>query len=186
MTVAGEHLNAVTRPRAYGIPFHDLDFDLALGVAESLARFSGGRNAVSFLNAGLMLRCMVDAAERRAVSRRLILPSSGPVCAQLLRLMGVPALAARFSAETFVPALLTYAEAPLRIGVLGETADEVARVCDRLQRHAPWHEVRACSADRECDMLIVGASRRLPAGKPPANLTIFVGRDLKVLAAPRA
>ncbi len=189
MTVVGEHRIALSGAKADILPFRDMDWNSALELAEDLARSPSGRSAISFLGVRLMARCLFDPLTRRRVARHLLLPSGSIAAGMIFRLLPGRRAPTRYSASTFVPALLTYAQDRLRIAVAGDTAESMETLRARLQRHAPWHDVVSASAGGECDILIVG-DRYGPAGGkaryPAANLTIFVGGDLRGFAGARA
>jgi UDP-N-acetyl-D-mannosaminuronic acid transferase (WecB/TagA/CpsF family) len=190
MSAVGDHLAFPAAPLAGGLAFHDLDWDSALGLAESLARLQGGRNVVSFLDAGLVARRILRPVERQTLSRHLLLPGAGAISTTVLRAFGMSTKRRRFSPSAFVPALLTYAEKPLRIAVTGDVDRDVEALKDHLQRHAPWHRVIAASPAIDCDLLIVCArrfSKRMElAGRfGTANLTLLAGGELMKVVARR-
>ena len=51
-------------------------------------------------------------------------------------------------ASTLVPALLTFVDRPLRILLIGPSAQQLPSVRRRLQAHAPWHRYNAASIDQ--------------------------------------
>ncbi|SFB09840.1 hypothetical protein SAMN03159496_01843 [Rhizobium sp. NFR07] len=184
MNAAGERLTAIAGPRAGVLPFYDLDWDLALGLAENLSRFPGGQSALSFLDAGLMARCLFSPSERRMLARHLVLPAGGILSGLMFRMMGARSSVGQLCSAGFVPALLTYAERPMTVAVRHGDITQAERLRDRLQRHAPWHRV-VLAADRsidQCDVMIAPGSpsagrgmRAEVAGDMRANLTIFAG-----------
>lgn len=180
MNAAGDRLIAIAGPRAGGFPFYDLDWDLALSLAENLTRFPGGQSSLSFLDARLMARCLLRPAERDALARHLVLPSGGLFSALLFRMMVGRSVTRRFSAARFVAALLTYADLPLRVAILDEDPRRAARLRNRLQQHAPWHDVVVASgeATAHCHVLIATGRPAAVRNAPVANLTIFAGESL--------
>lgn len=184
MNAAGERLTAIAGPRAGVLPFYDLDWDLALGLAENLSRFPGGQSAISFLDASLMARCLVSPSERRMLARHLVLPAGGILSGLMFRMMGARSSVGRFCAAGFVPALLTYAERPMTVAVWDRDITQAERLRDRLQRHAPWHRI-VLAVDRSvdhCDVMIALGSPSADSGMRSevtdamrANLTIFAG-----------
>ena len=97
------------------------------------------------------------------------------------------------SASELVPALLTFVERPLRIVVIGRTADELASAGCHLKAHAPWHgytkadlgELRDLphsdlaliaipdiSAEDRLRLSVVSASLKLFCGTTPESLVV--------------
>lgn len=97
------------------------------------------------------------------------------------------------SASELVPALLTFVERPLRIVVIGRTADELASAGRHLKAHAPWHgyttadlgELRDLphsdlaliaipdiSAEDRLRLSVVSASLKLFCGTTPESLVV--------------
>jgi UDP-N-acetyl-D-mannosaminuronic acid transferase (WecB/TagA/CpsF family) len=183
MNAAGERLTAIARPRAGGFPFHDMDWEKAVSLAENLTRFPGGQSAISFLGAGLMARCLFSPPERRALARHLVLPSADVLSRLVFRILGAKSTLGRFSAARFIPALLTYAERPMKVAVLHSDPAKAERFCADLQRHAPWHEIVVATGETQdrCDLMIaIGrqARGRATSQRVSANLTIFADFDL--------
>jgi hypothetical protein len=190
MNAAGECLPAISGPSAGGFPVNGLDLDLALSLAEKLSRFPGGQSAISFLDAGLMARCLVSPSQRNALAHHLVLPAEGTLSNLLFKAMGAKNLNARISATIFVPALLTYAERTMKVAVWHDNPGKAEQLRHRLQRHAPWHDVVLAGdeAIEHCDLMIV-QGRRHPEGRGfcagsarpvKANLTIFADARLQL------
>jgi UDP-N-acetyl-D-mannosaminuronic acid transferase (WecB/TagA/CpsF family) len=183
MNAAGERLTAIAQPKVGGFPFHDLDWDKALSLAENLTRFPGGQSGISFLDTGLIARCLFMTSERRALARQLVLPAGGVLSGLLFRMMGARSTSVRFPAARFIPALLTYSERPMTIAVLHAEAGEAERFRERLQQHAPWHNVivAADGMQGRCDLMIAmgrhARARAMPQ-RIKANLTIFADAGL--------
>jgi UDP-N-acetyl-D-mannosaminuronic acid transferase (WecB/TagA/CpsF family) len=183
MNAAGERLIAIAGPKAGGFPFHDLDWDRALGLAENLTRFPGGKSAISFLDAGLILRCLFKTSERRALARHLVLPAEGAMSTSMFNMMGARNTLNRFSAARFVPALLTYSERPLKIAVLHSDPVKAERFRAGLQHHAPWHDVVLATDEaqhRSELMIAIGrqSRERAMSRRFNANLTIVADVNL--------
>src|SRR5262249_25813018 len=47
---------------------------------------------------------------------------------------------ANLNGTDFVPALLTYMDRPMRVGLIGGTRAVVERAAENFRWHAPWHE----------------------------------------------
>lgn len=189
MTIAGEDRITLRRGSADILPLRDLDWDTALDLAESLARSSSGRNCLSFLDARLIIRCLVDPATRNVTVRHLLLPQDGRWARLSQNLLGLRRTATRFSPDAFIAALLTRAERKLRISVAVEQPGQAERVRDILARHAPWHEISVFSGqdDTPADILLVFGPRGRPGrmgswngAHSPANLTIFSRTSLQL------
>jgi UDP-N-acetyl-D-mannosaminuronic acid transferase (WecB/TagA/CpsF family) len=179
MSAGGERLTAIAGPGAGVLPFQDLDWDLALNLADKLSRFPGGQGRIFFLDAGLLIRCLVDPSQRAELADHLVLPSGGFFSGLLFRAMGARKRVRRFSPSAFIPALMTHAERPMRVVVDDADPGFAASLSKRLAQHAPWHSVatRSENGAQPCDLLIVRGDGRSTAGRslPPANLTLFAG-----------
>lgn len=106
------------------------------------------------------------------------------------------------SASKLVPALLTFVESPLRIIVIGRTAEELEIAGLRLKAHAPWHDytmadlgelrdlphsdlaliaIPNISAEDRLRLLVLSASLKLFCGTSPEGL---VARTEPLRSAP--
>lgn len=184
MNAAGECLTAIPGPSTGGLPFYDLDWDLALGLAEHLSSFPGSCSAISFLDAGHMLRCLISSAERQAIGRHLVLPTGGILSGLMYRMMGATSGKGRFCAADFLPALLTHVERPMTVAVQHPNIPHAEQLRDRLQWHTPWHRVvlaNDTTVDRADVMIVLGSlsgsfeMRDKTVEGMRANLTIFAG-----------
>lgn len=183
MSFAGDHMTAVGASGRGSLALGGLDWDKALSLAETLARVPGGRNALSFLDEALIVRCIVDRNERKLVSRHLLLPALGRLSRTLLRLTGFHDMATTaFRPADFIKGFLTFAEQPLRILVVAETSDGAQSLAEQLKAHAPWHDFVSGQTGDRCDVMIISdADRRwgralaCEAGCA-ANLVIHAGR----------
>lgn len=97
------------------------------------------------------------------------------------------------SASELVPALLTFIERPLRIVVIGRTADKLASAVRHLKAHAPWHGYTTADLGELRDLprsdlaLIaiphISAEDRLRLSALSASLKLFCGTTPEQLAA---
>lgn len=97
------------------------------------------------------------------------------------------------SASKLVPALLTFVESPLRIIVIGRTAEELEIAGLRLKAHAPWHDYTMADLGELRDLphsdlaLIaipkISAEDRLRLSVFSASLKLFCGTSPEGLVA---
>ncbi|CAD7041454.1 UDP-N-acetyl-D-mannosaminuronic acid transferase [Pseudorhizobium halotolerans] len=97
------------------------------------------------------------------------------------------------SASELVPALLTFVERPLRVVVIGRTADELASAGRHLKAHAPWHSYTTADLGELRDLphsdlaLIaipnISAEDRLRLSVFSASLKLFCGTTPEGLVA---
>jgi len=163
MNASGE-FQAFASPRSpFGLRVCDLGWTAALGFVESLISMQGNRTTLAFLDARTALRQAADAGYRDELRRGLLLPSGGRAFGFLMKALRERPLPARYSAGTFVPALLTFLEKGRRIGIAGEDIARIEALRDHFVRHAPWHDIVAIAPDREIaqpfDVVIVDAPR---------------------------
>ncbi|CAD7054794.1 glycosyltransferase [Pseudorhizobium endolithicum] len=162
-------------------------------LVEAMALRGGAPASISFLDARSALRGLIDKTYREWLRSHLLLPSWG-VPGRLAARLRLGRTCADYAPETFIPALLTFVEHPLRVLVLGRAEQEADALCHRLHRHAPWHCFLSASIDRlpgpsPFDLVLivvpdVGLQDRLRLATIPANLRIFCGRSLRLSVVP--
>lgn len=162
MNASGDFL-ASTSPRTlFGQRVCDLGWNAALGLVESLIALRGNRSTLGFLDERTVFRQMVDPAYRSQLGRRLLLPGGGRAFSILSRAGHEKPMPVRFSAATFVPALLSFLEKGHRIGIAGEDAGRTEALREHFARHAPWHQVVVIAPDQEIpqrfDLILVDAA----------------------------
>lgn len=133
---------AIKAPRrdVLGLPVCDLGFNDAFGLAAELATVPVGQSVLSFLTTASARLAMQDAAYRDLMSRHVLLATDDGIATASKLLQG-QGFATLFKVASFVPALLTFLEKPVRIGIVGSNPQSVARTCQLLAAHVPWHEV---------------------------------------------
>jgi hypothetical protein len=172
--------------------FPDGDLARTYAIVEALALQAGGQADISFLDARSALRRLFDKTYRQWLRSHLLLPSRG-VLGRLAARLRSGKTCADFAPETFIPALLTFVEYPLRVLVAGRTIHDAEILCDRLHRHAPWHRFLSAPIDQPpksaaFDMVLiasdVGMQDRLRLATIPTNLRIFCGSSPRLFAVP--
>ncbi|MCJ8520829.1 hypothetical protein ABID21_003755 [Pseudorhizobium tarimense] len=180
-----------TERHVAGLPVLDLPWPELLAKAEAMVSRKGVRSEVSFLDGRTLLRQLFDADYRSWLSQQVLLPSR----------IGVGGLVARFcrvrpqgtfSAETVLPALLTYIERPLRVLVVGDSSSGIRPLQDHLQAHTSWHGIFASSFEalregQAADLVVVVKGRlsisdRIRLAGVPAGLVFFADQRLHRLA----
>lgn len=187
MNASGEFQISPRPGNLLGLQVCDLGWDAALSLVEGIVSLRGNRTALAFLDGRSFLRQLIDPAYRSELGHRLILPGIGGILGRLSSRSGEKS--ARFSAATFLPALLTFLEKSYRIGIAGEDIARLRVLREHFARHAPWHEIIVVGPGQEAhldlDFIIVDAAtaaqeiriaRWLAAGH--AGLTIFAGAGL--------
>ena len=179
-----------TERRVLGLPIVDLPWPELLAKAEAMVSRKGVRSEISFLDARTLVRQLFHPEFRDWLSQQVLLPSRRGVAGLVAHLCGVRTRAA-VSAESFVPALLTYCEQPLRILLIGDSAPQLRALQDHLQAHTPWHGLFASSFDalrdgQAADLVVVlkgrpSISDRMRLVGIPAGLVIFAGPQLNRL-----
>ncbi|MCC2608551.1 hypothetical protein [Neorhizobium petrolearium] len=189
MNASGEFLVSASCRTLFGLRTCDLGWNAVLGLAEGLISLRGNRTTLAFLDERTVLRQVIDALYRDQLSRRLLLPGGSRVFSLLANTLQAKPTPVRFSAGTFVPALLTFLEKGCRIGIAGEDIARIDALRGHFARHAPWHDIVTIAPDDEivqrCDLIIVDAAnpaaerrmeRRLSS--VPAGLVIMAASGL--------
>jgi len=162
MNASGEFLASETPRTLFGLRVCDLGWNATLGLIEGLVSLRGNRTTLSFLDERTSLRQAMDFSYRNQLDRRVLLPSGGRVFGLLAWALKKRYAGLRYSAETFVPALLTYLERRCTVGIAGEDTSRLEALREHFAQHAPWHEVVLIRPDQEVsrrfDVVIVDAS----------------------------
>jgi len=192
------------------VPVCDFDWEEALQSVYALALRPGGQTVISFVNAHNLLVQQRDARYREILYRNLVLPDGIGLDIASCIAHG-SAFPANLNGTDFVPALLTYMDRPMRIGLIGGTPTVVERAAENFRAHAPWHTFIAVSDGyldgersaavaeetlrHDLDILIVGMGTPLQEkwvaahiGPQHARLVLTVGAlfDFVSEAVPRA
>ncbi|WP_105381501.1 hypothetical protein [Neorhizobium alkalisoli] len=189
MNASGEFPTSASSENLFGLRVCDLGWNAALSFVEGLVSLRGNRATVAFLDSRNVLRQLIDPAYRSELDRRLILPSGGRVLGMLSKGLREKAPPARFSAATFLPALLTFLEKSCRIGIAGGDVARLTSLRDHFARHAPWHEIVVVNPGleppRDLDFVVVDAETTAQEGRierwlmpAHAGLVIFAGSGL--------
>lgn len=189
MNASVEFLVSASSRTLFGLRTCDLGWNAALALAEGLISLRGNRTTLAFVDERTALRQVVDALYRDQLSRRLLLPGGNGILGRLANALRAKPARVRFSASTFVPALLTFLEKGCRIGIASEDTARTAALRSHFARHAPWHDIVTINADddivQRCDLIIVDAAnpaaerrmeRRLSS--VPAGLVVMAGSGL--------
>jgi UDP-N-acetyl-D-mannosaminuronic acid transferase (WecB/TagA/CpsF family) len=187
MNAFGEFQTSASSANLHGLRVYDLGWNAALSLVEGMVSLQGNRTALGFLDSRSYLRQFIDPAYRSELGRRLILPGIGGILGRLSSRSGEKS--ARFSAATFLPALLTFLERSCRIGLVGEDIVHLRGLREHFAHHAPWHEIIVVGPGQEAlpalDFIIVDAATaaqeiRIAHWLAPghAGLTIFAGAGL--------
>ncbi|WP_245281506.1 WecB/TagA/CpsF family glycosyltransferase [Rhizobium sp. AAP43] len=121
-----------------GLPVLDLSWSEGLDFLDMRLSEAGSFGHIAFLNANNANIMVRDSAYRDVLERSIVLADGigVDIAARLLH-------GARFSANLngtdLVPALLTYIETPLRVGLIGATSSVLEDAARNFRRHAPWH-----------------------------------------------
>lgn len=162
MNASGDFLASASPRTLFGLRVCDLGWNAALGLVESLIALRGNRTTLGFLDERTAFRQMVDPAYRSQLGRRLLLPGGGRVFSIFAKARHEKPTPVRFSAATFVPALLSFLERGHRIGIAGEDAGRIEALREHFARHAPWHQVVVVAPDQEIsqrfDIILVDAA----------------------------
>lgn len=174
-------------PGTFGLAVYRGDYAAAFSSLEALLAEPGTRAEFSFLHMRSFFRQLVDHRYRAWLGRQILLPS-GRLIPWLLSGRTIAKGRPSFSPLTFVPALLTFVERPLKILVTGEDAAGMQALCDLLQAHAPWHRLIAAAPDRlsqapAVDIVLFSKRRVSPQdcmrlGTVRCALVIFAGDHL--------
>ncbi|MCJ9750493.1 hypothetical protein MOV61_07125 [Neorhizobium sp. BETTINA12A] len=162
MNASGDFLASASPQTLFGLRVCDLGWNATLGLAESLIALRGNRSTLGFLDERTTLRQMVDPAYRSQLGRRVLLPGGGRAFSLLAKARHGKPAPVRFSATTFVPALLSFMEKSRRIGIAGEDTGRIEALREHFARHAPWHDVAVVALDQEIsqrfDLVLVDAA----------------------------
>lgn len=189
MNASGEFLKSLAPKTVLGLPICDLGWNAMLNFVERLVMLPGSSSTITFLDGSAAFRKVVDNNYRAQLRHRLLLPSGGPAFGFLTRMLYGSAVPVRFSARTFVPALLTFLDWNCRIGIVGEDEGRIAELRDHFSRHTPWHTVHAVTPDKagqlKLDIIVVDAANSAEEsriereiGFSGARLTIMAGSGL--------
>jgi exopolysaccharide biosynthesis WecB/TagA/CpsF family protein len=160
-----------SRRRIFDLPVCDLGWEDALSFIGRLASLPTGITTVAFANAHNMLVMLRDENYREVLMQTLVLPD-GIGLDIASRVAHGSAFPANLNGTDFVPALLTFMERPMRVGLIGGRPGVVERAAENFRGHAPWHDfvvisdgyfgdagsdaVVAETARQKLDILIVG------------------------------
>ncbi|MFD1328452.1 WecB/TagA/CpsF family glycosyltransferase [Mycoplana ramosa] len=125
-----------------GLPVCDLDWDNAFEFAARLADMPIGQTTIAFLNAHCANLMLSDPQYRGALARQVVFPDGQGVDVASQVIHG-RIFRANLNGVDFVPALLTYMEAPKRVALVGAEWPVLLRATEKLREHAPWHEFNA-------------------------------------------
>ncbi|ANL45476.1 WecB/TagA/CpsF family glycosyltransferase protein [Rhizobium phaseoli] len=128
-----------SRRTIFDLPVCDLGWDDALVFINELASIPVGQTVVCFVNAHNMLTALRDDDYYRIMSHNLVLPDGIGLNIASQIAHGSP-FPANLNGTDFVPAFLTFMEAPRRIGLIGGTRAVVEAAADNFRKHTPWHE----------------------------------------------
>lgn len=122
----------------------------ALGWSEALAQLTetleqnGPQRIFNFLNANNANLAMRDHRYRECLANSEVLPDGVGVEMASRTLHGMP-FPANLNGTDFVPALLVYAERPLKIALIGAKPENLAAAMDKFKSATPWHTFFAVS-----------------------------------------
>lgn len=135
-------LEGIETREVLGLDIAAMDWRDAL---ETLSARSGdGFAAVSFINAHNSNLAASKPEYRKAIHGHVILPDGVGMDIASIAAHGKP-FPANLNGTDLIPALMTYISTPRRVGLVGASADIVARAADHLAAHAPWHTFVAVS-----------------------------------------
>lgn len=160
-----------------GLPVCDLDWADAFDFVARLAEMPIGQTTIAFLNADGANLMLNDPEYRDALERQIVLPDGQgvDVASQVIHGRSFPA---NLNGKDFVPALLTYMEAPKRVALIGAEWPVLLQAAENLREHAPWHEFHAVSDaffDRSESAAIMEKVRKLS----PDILLVAMGSPLQ-------
>jgi exopolysaccharide biosynthesis WecB/TagA/CpsF family protein len=174
-----------SRRMIFDLPVCDLGWEHALTFVNDLASLPVGQTVISFVNAHNMLLTLRDESYRSVLTQTLILPD-GIGLDIASRVAHGSAFPANLNGTDFVPALLTFMDAPKRIGLIGGRKDVIEAAAAHFRRHTPWHEFIVVSdgffdrdncqdvveavAAAHLDMLIVGMGTPIQEKWVAANI----------------
>nr|WP_209948814.1 WecB/TagA/CpsF family glycosyltransferase [Rhizobium halophytocola] len=122
----------------FGLPVYDLDWEMALAFIASAVTLPVGQVRVAFLNANNANILHVDRDYREILAGQIVLPDGFGIDLAAWALNGTM-FKANLNGTDLVPALLTYMEKPMRIGLIGGKGDVVSVTAGQFRQHAPWH-----------------------------------------------
>lgn len=194
MNASAEFLNPARPQSLFGVPVFDLGWNATLATVEGLVALRGSRTTLAFLDGSTLLRRAFDPDCRDRLERRMMLPSGGRALGLLTKAFYGKAAPVRFTAQAFIPALLTFFDRNRRIGIAGEDVARVEALRDHFLRHTPWHTILAVAgdhqADQRFDLVVVDAAsaseeRRIERqlASVRTGLVIMAGKDLSGLIA---
>jgi len=128
-----------SRRAIFDLPVCDLGWDDALVFINELLSIPVGQTSISFVTARNMLMSLRDSEYRAVLTQNLLFPD-GPGLDIASKVAHGSPFPASLKAADFVPALLTYMEAPRCIGLIGSAPEAVRTTAATFRRHAPWHE----------------------------------------------
>jgi len=147
----------------FGMRVSGSDWNTVLDRAAAQASSRAVPATLGFLDDRKLLGSLLTSARADAPASSLLLPSGRGCIRFLLRAIGgQQAVTTRFSAATFIPALLTYLGERHRIGIVGDDAGRRDGLCAHFTRHTPWHDMVALASNARpagrFDLLIVDAA----------------------------
>lgn len=161
---------AVHALRILGSPVADLGWEDALTLVDDRLSQGAAFTHIAFLNANNANIMASDEAYQTVLGRSLVL-ADGVGVDLAARVLYGKRFHANLNGTDFVPALLTYVERPLRIGLLGAKPEVLEKAAANMRRHVPWHRfdcicdgyfdraqpetVKARIADADVDLLLV-------------------------------
>lgn len=126
------------------VPVCDFDWEEALHSLNELALRPSGQAVISFVNAHNLVIQQRDPSYREILAGTVVLPD-GIGLDIASRIAHGAAFPANLNGTDFVPALLTYMDQPMRVGLIGGTRAVIERAAENFRSHAPWHEFIAIS-----------------------------------------
>ncbi|AYC99692.1 hypothetical protein [Neorhizobium sp. NCHU2750] len=175
----------------FGMDIADLDWNSALARAETLASTRVGSATLAFVDESRLVAALFASSATAMLRQRSLLLSTGGILVRLLlRAMGGKgAFQARFPADLFVSALITYLPGHRRIAIAGTDTARIDALTAHFARHAPWHDVMPFSSagnlSGRFDILIVDAVDRMAERRvmeqiagADASLVILAGSGL--------
>lgn len=142
---------AVSAPHGFmlsGMQVSGSSWNAALADAEALASSRDGIATLGFLDGAKLAGALLAPAPGGMSKPQILLPAGGLLVRLMLRAIGgKQAATARFSATSFVPALLTYLGDRRRVAIVGDDAGRLDALCAHFSDHAPWHDFSCFAAD---------------------------------------
>ncbi|MEM5471567.1 WecB/TagA/CpsF family glycosyltransferase [Hoeflea sp. AS60] len=122
-----------------GIRVAALGWDQALDVLTNTIYSDGPQRIFNFLNANNANLAMRNPSYRHGLSKSEVLPDGVGVDIASRTLYG-SAFPANLNGTDFIPALLVYADKPLKVALIGARADILERAVVNFKAATPWHE----------------------------------------------